>query len=76
MLHKAAEHARYITPAELANRWRKHPETIRRQLRAREIASVVIGRRRLIPLGEVLRIEADGLIPAATPTAQKSSQPA
>jgi excisionase family DNA binding protein len=53
-----------VTPAELAARWRCHPETVRRKLRDRKIASIIIGRRRLVPLGEVTRIEAEAFIPA------------
>jgi len=50
----------FLTPKELALRWSFHPESIRRKIRRGEIDSVVIGRRRLIPAEEVLRIEKGG----------------
>jgi hypothetical protein len=50
----------HLTPDQLGERWAFHPETIRRKCRTGEIASVVIARRRLIPLVEILRIEKEG----------------
>jgi hypothetical protein len=73
MLHDQAGHdgqrnhrgcETFLSPAQLAQRWPLHPESIRRKLRRREIASVLIGRKRLIPLSEIERIEAEGRIPA------------
>ena len=52
----------YATPKELAARWRWHEESVRRLARERRIASVVIGRRRLIPMSEIFRVESSGLI--------------
>ena len=52
----------FLTPELLANRWHQHPESIRRTLRQRRLASVVVGRRRLIPMAEILRVENSGLI--------------
>jgi hypothetical protein len=52
----------YMTPCELASRWHWHPESIRRALRGRRLASVIIGRRRLIPISEVRRLETEGLV--------------
>jgi hypothetical protein len=51
-----------FTPAEAAARWSFHVESVRRKLRTREILSIVIGRRRLIPGSEILRVEAEGFI--------------
>ena len=55
----------FLTPTELARRWHFHPESIRRKIRLRQIASVVIGRRRLIRFSEVLRMETAGEIKSA-----------
>ncbi len=52
----------YFCPNQLASRWRWHEESIRRALRQRRIESVIIGRRRLIPIAAVLKIEAEGRI--------------
>jgi hypothetical protein len=52
----------YMVPKELAARWHWHEESIRRLLRERRIASIVIGRRRLIPVSEIIRVERNGLI--------------
>jgi hypothetical protein len=54
----------FLSPAQVAQRWWFHVESIRRKIRRREIASVLIGRRRLVPLSELKRIEAEGRIPA------------
>jgi hypothetical protein len=62
MRRTGIETERYLTSAELAGRWRCHPESVRRKLRARKICSVIIGRHRLIPLSEVLRVEEEGFI--------------
>jgi hypothetical protein len=54
----------FLTPNQLAKRWHWHPESIRRKIRRREIASKIIGRRRLIALEEAMRIESEGSIQA------------
>lgn len=54
----------FFTPTTLALRWHRHPEGLRRWIRAGKIASIVIGRRRLIPREAVLAFEAAGLLPA------------
>jgi excisionase family DNA binding protein len=54
----------FITPHQLADRWQMHVETIRRWVRERKLASVVLGRRKMIALSEVRRFEADGTIPS------------
>lgn len=51
-----------FTPAEVAGRWKWHPESVRRALRERRIASIIISRRRLIPASEIERIENSGYI--------------
>lgn len=53
------------TPTQLADRWHWHPESVRRALRERRLASIVIGRRRLIPASEIERVEREGFIARA-----------
>ena len=48
-----------VTPAQIAERWSWHPESVRRKIRAGSIPSLVIGRRRLVRLTDVERIEKD-----------------
>lgn len=52
---------KFLTPAELGARWSQHEETIRRKLRRSELPSIVIGRRRLIPIEAVENVEKGGL---------------
>jgi hypothetical protein len=52
----------FLTPGEVAERWRWHPESIRRWTRLGKLPVVKISRRTLIPLSAVLAIEADGRI--------------
>jgi hypothetical protein len=59
------ENRPFLTPAETAVRWRLHVETIRLWLRQRKLASVILARRRLIPVAEIQRIESSGLIQRA-----------
>jgi hypothetical protein len=59
-----ADDERFLSPAQLTERWPFHVESIRRKIRRGEISSVIIGRRRLIPLSEIHRIEEEGRIPA------------
>jgi len=54
----------YLSPAQITKRWPFHVESIRRMIRRGEIASVVLGRRRLVALSELQRIEAEGRVPA------------
>jgi hypothetical protein len=54
-----------LTPSQLAKRWSLHPESTRRILRERRIASIIIGRRRYIPASEVARLENEGFIARA-----------
>jgi hypothetical protein len=51
-----------MVPTQLAARWAWHPESIRRKLRRGEIESVIIGRRRLIPIAAVERVETEGRV--------------
>jgi hypothetical protein len=53
---------RFYTPAHLACRYHRHVESIRRMLRQGKLKSLVLGRRRLVPLGEVVRIESEGTL--------------
>lgn len=57
--------SQFLTPHQVAERWGWHVESVRRAVRERRIESVVIFRRRLIPLAEVERIEAEGRIARA-----------
>jgi hypothetical protein len=52
----------FRTPAQTAHRWHWHPESVRRAIRERRIASIIIGRRRLIPIAEIERIEREGFV--------------
>lgn len=42
-----------------------HEESIRRMLRQRRLDSIILYRRRLIPLAEILRLEAEGRVARA-----------
>lgn len=53
---------KYLTPRQVADRWAWHVESVRRAIRQRRIEAVVISRRLLVPLAEVERIEAEGLL--------------
>ena len=72
--HKAAALGRqqgtdgtaHFTPGQTARRWGMHEESIRRMLRQRRLASLIIARRRLIPLAEILRVEAEGRVTRAS----------
>ena len=52
----------YFTTDQTASRWGFHSESIRRLVRDRKIAAIIIGRRLLIPLSEIERIEREGRI--------------
>jgi len=52
----------FLTPTEVARRWRWHPESVRRWTRLGKLPIVKISRRTLIPLAAVEAIEADGRI--------------
>jgi excisionase family DNA binding protein len=53
---------KFYTPSEAAARWRFHTESVRRILRERRMASVIIGRRRLIPAEEMEKVEREGFL--------------
>lgn len=55
----------HFTPAQTARRWGMHTESIRRMLRQRRLDSLIIARRRLIPLAEIVRVETEGHITRA-----------
>lgn len=52
----------FFTPWQVAQRWGYHPESVRRLLRRGEIESVIRGRRRLVPVAELERVEAEGRV--------------
>lgn len=54
--------ATFLTTKQLAVRWNLATETIRRKIRAREIPSTLIGRRRLVAAKDVLAAEAAGRV--------------
>lgn len=51
------EACKYLTPAELANRWRWHRESVRRWLRREQIQRIKLGKRLLIPLSVIETVE-------------------
>ncbi|SPE57194.1 hypothetical protein SBV1_2680005 [Verrucomicrobia bacterium] len=57
----------FVTAAYVANRWGMHVNSIWRMIREKRIASVVIGRRKLIPSEEIARIESNGFVASTTP---------
>lgn len=61
----------FYTTAELAARWHEHAETIRRRLREGQLTFVLIGRKKLISLDEIIRFEAAATIEATESNAQK-----
>jgi hypothetical protein len=58
----ATDGSHFFTPRQVADRWAWHPESVRRAIRQRRIESVVISRRRLVPLAEVERVETEGRV--------------
>ena len=54
-----------LTANELANRWKMHPESLRRMARQRRLETLIIAGRRLFPMSEVERVEAEGRIQRA-----------
>jgi hypothetical protein len=53
----------FLTSAQIASRWGMHEESIRRMLRRRVMGSVLLGRRRLVPISEVELLERQGTVP-------------
>ena len=54
-----------FTPKQFAKTISWHEESVRRKLRNREWASIIVSRRRLIPASELDRIMQDGFISRA-----------
>ena len=54
--------SKHFTPQQLADRWGWHVENVRRAIRQRRLASIVVFRRRLVPVAEIERIEAEGRV--------------
>jgi excisionase family DNA binding protein len=52
---------KFLTPAQLSARWICHEETVRRKIRENQIPAILLGRRRLIPLEAIERLEHDAL---------------
>lgn len=61
----AKDRTALLTPAAIAARWSWHEESVRRVLRERRLASIIIGRRRLVPVEEIERVEREGFIARA-----------
>ena len=59
---RATDGSKYLTPHQLAGRWGWHTESVRRLLRERRMASVIVSRRRLVPLAEIQRVEEEGSV--------------
>lgn len=64
----------FFTPTTLSLVLHMHPESVRRMLRRRQLPSVIIGRRRLIPRDAVLAFVASGLISASTVAANDGGE--
>lgn len=62
---RATDGTAHFTPAQLAARWGWHVESVRRAIRQRRFESVVISRRRLVPVVEIERVEAEGRLARA-----------
>ena len=52
----------FLDTRQLSSRWSCNVETVRRKLRARELGSVVIGRKRLVALRDIIAAEAAGRV--------------
>jgi hypothetical protein len=55
----------FFTPAQLANRWAWHDESVRRFVRRGSVEAVILGGRVLIPIAEIERIENEGRVARA-----------
>ena len=53
------------TPEYIAGRWSWNVESVRRAIRQRRLESIIIGRRRLVPMAEIERIENEGRVARA-----------
>lgn len=47
----------FFTVQELSRRWARHPRTIRETIKAGALRTVRIGKRNVIPMSEIERIE-------------------
>jgi excisionase family DNA binding protein len=61
----------YLTPRQLAARWGWHHESIRRMLRERRLQATRIGRRMLVELRAVEKLEQECTLPSATGVGEK-----
>jgi len=55
---------RFLNTAEVAARWRLHPETVRRMLREGRLPRMFTGQRRLVPLSAIADCEENGAVPS------------
>lgn len=52
----------FRTPRQLAVRWRWNVESVRRKIRRGELKCIAVGGRILIPVNEIERVEAEGMV--------------
>lgn len=64
-LRRHTDGSAFLTPSQLAARWAWHEESVRRAIRQRRLGSVVVGRRRLVPIEEIEQVEREGFIARA-----------
>jgi excisionase family DNA binding protein len=57
---RATDGTAYFTPAQTASRWGFNCESVRRLVRNGGIEAVILGRRILIPIAEIERLENEG----------------
>lgn len=62
---RSTDGTQFFTPGQLAARWAFHVESVRRLIRKGSIEAVILGRRLLIPLAEIQRIENEGRVARA-----------
>ena len=60
----ATPEPKFLNTAEIAARWRLHPETVRRLIREGRLPRMYVGRRRLVPMSAVLACEEQGWVPS------------
>jgi hypothetical protein len=53
---------KFFSPAQVAKQWGYHTGSVRRLIRRGQIESVIISRRRLIPIAEIEKVEAQGQV--------------
>ena len=54
----------FLSAAEVAARWRLHPESVRRMLRDGRLPRMLLGRRSLVPLSAIVDCEKQDAVPS------------